>query len=510
MVKTFPKSILPLVILLFLWGCASLVSQKRPQIEVGNRYSPEQLKEDLDFWFKTCEDVHPDLYLYTPEDVIDSMIVSVMNKLNHPMTALEFWKLLAPVVAKLGDGHTFLNFPYSFRRKYLDAGGTIFPLDVRIDGEQLLVRENYSSDSTLAVNSEILSINGLPQEMILQDLRRYRGGETVGLVNRYVQRMFKPLLWAHYVFEDRFEVEYISSLDGEHYSETLTGVRSEEYDSLSQKKDKSKQAPTYWTFQSIPDEKIGILDLNSFAWPRDLKSFQKFLKSTFTTIRDEGLSNLIIDLRRNGGGDNTLGEALIDYLATQPWVLMSKAEVRLSPQMKRDLIPWFLRWMPIKPAIKAFAFLYSSQGIERVEIFSDSNNVDLLTVYTEPKKLKKNALRFSGKTFVLIDNGSYSMSVIFAAVMKDYGFATLIGEETGQSANPYGGNYFFSLPNTHLRASVSMGRTFRPSGEDTGRGVIPEYEVQQNSEDLEKGFDTVVEFTKQLIRENAKNTGKAG
>lgn len=123
--------------------------------------------------------------------------------------------------------------------------------------------------------------------------------------------------------------------------------------------------------------------------------------------------------------------------------------------------------MPIKPAIKAFSFLYSATGIERVDIVSDSNNVDLLTVYTKPKKLKKNPLRFYGNTFVLIDNCSYSMSVIFAAVMKDYHFATLIGEETGQPANPYGGNYFFSLPNTHLRASVSSGRTYRPNGQNT-------------------------------------------
>jgi C-terminal processing protease CtpA/Prc len=337
----------------------------------------------------------------------------------------------------------------------------------------------------------------------LQDLRRYRGGETAGLVNRYVQRMFKPLLWAHYGFEDRFKVEYTSSLDEEHYTKILSGITSEEYDSLSQKTKNIKQKPAYWTFQSIPDEKIGILDLNSFASEKDLKAFKKFLKLTFTTIHDEGLTNLIIDLRRNGGGDHTLGEALIDYLAREPWVLMSRAEVRLSPQMKRDLIPWFLRWMPIKPAIKAFAFLFSSTGIANVDIVSDSNNVDLLTVYTKPKKLKKNPLRFIGNTFVLIDNGSYSMSVMFAAVMKDYHFATLIGEETGQSANPYGANYFFSLPNTQLRASVSMARSYRPSGEDTDRGVIPDFEVRQNQEDLEKGVDTVMEFTKQLIRKHA-------
>ena len=332
--------LITILISLIFSGCAGFLSNKsKDVIDVEKSYSKIELTEDLDFLFRTFEDVHPDLYLYTQVNVIDSMITLVKNELKHPLTSLEFWKLLTPVVAKLGDGHTFLNFPYLSRQKYLDNDGRIFPLEVRIDGNQLFVRENYSSDSTLAMNSEILSINDLPQETILQDLHRYRGGETVGLVNRYVQRMFKPLLWAHYGFEDRFKVEYISSSDGEHYAKTLLGITSEEYDSLSQNKEKFKQKPKYWTFQSIPDEKIGILDLNSFARSKDLKTFKKFLKSTFTTIHHEELSNLIIDLRRNGGGDHELGEALIYYLATEPWVLMSKAVLKLSPQIRKDLFP---------------------------------------------------------------------------------------------------------------------------------------------------------------------------
>lgn len=502
-VLNFRKVNTAIIFTLVFSGCAGIFPNKsKPAIDVEKRYSKSELTEDLDFLFQTYKDVHPNLYMYTQKNVIDSMVTIVKDELKHPMTSLEFWTSVTPIVAKLGDGHTFLNFPYSVRRNYLDNGGKIFPLEIRIDGNQIVVRKNYTSDTTLAVNSELLSINGLPQEIMLQDLRRYRGGETIGLVNRYVQRMFKPLLWAHYGFEDHFKVEYISSTDGEHYKKTLLGITSEEYNSFFQNKKKIKQKPTYWTFQSILDEKTGILDLNSFARPKDLKSFKKFLKSTFTTIHNEGLNNLIIDVRRNGGGEHTLGEALIDYLATEPWVMMSKAEVRLSPQMKEAVFPWILRWLPIKSAIKVFSFLYSATGIDRVDIVSESNNVDILTAYTKPKKLKKNPLRFHGNTFVLIDNGSYSMSVIFAAVMKDYHFATIIGEETGQPANPYGGNYFFSLPNTQLRTSVSTGRTYRPSGQDTDRGVLPDYEVKQTHEDREKGIDTVMEFTKELIKKN--------
>ena len=497
------------LILFFLSGCASLISRRPPEIEVSKKYSLKLLKEDCDFLFQTYEQVHPNLYVYTSENVIDSIIYRFQNELNNPISSFEFWKLLSPIVSKLGDGHTYLSFPYQFRKMYLDDGGKIIPFDVRINGNQLFVKDNYSSDSTFAKNSKIVSINTIPAKEILKDLRKYSPGERLEFKNFYIQMMFKPLIWAHYGFEDHFKVEYISSINDQHYTKIFLGITSQKYDSLFQKNKSFEQKPQYWTFQTLNDEKIAIIDLNSFGTSDDLDRFNKFLKSTFSQVQHEGIKNLIIDVRGNGGGDNTIGEALIDYLATEPWVLFSKADFRLSKQIKTEYIPWFLRWIPIKLVIHMISFLYTSMSIETVEIVSDSSDSQLLTIYSKPKEPVKNPLRFQGNTYVLIDNGSYSMSVMFAAIMKDYNFATLIGEETGQPANPYGFNYFFSLPNTHLRASVSAARSYRPSGRVNGRGVIPDFEVKQNPEDLEKGIDNVMEFTKQLIRENTENAKTA-
>lgn len=495
------------LVLFFLSGCASLISSRQPINEINKKYSPKQLKEDLDFLIQTYEQVHPNLYLFTSKKIIDSTIAFIRNKLNSPITSFEFYKLVMPNISKLVDGHTLINLPYQFRKKYLDEGGGIVPFEVRIDDQRLFVRNNYSSDSTLASNSEIISINSVHAKEILNELRKYKSGEFKEFVNNYVQIMFKPLIWAHYGFGEHFNVEYISSMDNQHYTKMFLGVKRITYDSLLQRNKNFKQKYQKWTFNILNDEKIAIIDLNTFSNSDDLENFNKFLDSTFTIIHNEDLQNLIIDVRGNGGGESLLGEALIDYLALEPWVMFSKADFRISEQIKSDMIPWVLRWIPIKTFTNLFSFMYTSMGIENIEF--DSVKTDLLHVYMKPSKLEDNPLRYNGNIYVLIDNSSFSMSVMFAAFMKDYGLATLIGEETGQSANPYGGNYVFDLPNTQLRASVPSARSYRPSGLDTKRGVIPDFIVKQNLEDLKNSIDTVMEFTKQLIKEKNNNVEAA-
>ena len=206
--------VVPIFFILFLLsGCGLMLTHKQSEINVDEQYQPGLLKEDLEYLFQTFDDIHPNLYLYTPKTSMDSLVFVIKNKLNHPITAFEFWKTVSPIVTRLGDGHTSLRFPYSFSQKYLDKGGKIIPMDIWIDGDRLFVRKNYSSDSTLAMNSEIVSINNITVKSILQDLRRYRSGERIEFINKYIERMFKLLLWAQYDFRDDFNIEYTSSIN---------------------------------------------------------------------------------------------------------------------------------------------------------------------------------------------------------------------------------------------------------------------------------------------------------
>jgi len=89
---------------------------------------------------------------------------------------------------------------------------------------------------------------------------------------------------------------------------------------------------------------------------------------------------------------------------------------------------------------------------------------------------------------------------MFATTAKDYGFATLVGEETGGLATHFGDVYTFHLPHTRLRIGVSHKYFLRPSGGDDGRGCLPDVEVRTTPEDRALGRDPVLERTLALIR----------
>ena len=56
---------------------------------------PDKLKKDLDFLFKTIEEVHPNMYAYTPKEEFIPLRDELYHQIKRPMTRLEFYKITA-------------------------------------------------------------------------------------------------------------------------------------------------------------------------------------------------------------------------------------------------------------------------------------------------------------------------------------------------------------------------------------------------------------------------------
>ena len=483
-----------LIILIIVFGTKQNLAQQSENAEEDSveKYNPEQLIDDFDYLFKTLESIHPDLYFYTSKDFIDAFRKKAISKINHPMTDLEFWKVIAPVVVKLNDGHTATYFPKKVRKDYLDNGGIIFPFDVKAENNKLFVSKNYTQDSLIGINSEILSINKIPVDSILNKMRLYHNGERLSFIDLKVSWFFKPYIWVLFNFRDSFQLDFISCTDGKPYSKNYSGITYDNYKSLKKVKQSRK---TPYSFYTIPDTKIGVIDFRSMV---DYNAFQKFLDSTVRIVLNDSLQDLIIDVRKNGGGNSNLADALLSHFNKKPYTQATQMDVKVSKQARKQFRQIFFKWYmyPLYPIA-----LFNSYS--RPVLFGKKGKV--ISRYSEPKEHEADKLFFNGNVYLLTGTNTFSSANILAAVFKCYNMGTMIGEETGGLTIAFGDIVNFELPNTKLKAGCSYKKFYHPCGKPDNHGVIPDIEVKQNKEDIKQGKDAVMDFTVDYILTNTLN-----
>ena len=433
--------------------------------------SPEEMKEDLDTLFSAIVEIHPNPYASISKEEFDSLKSEVYKSINKSMSISDFWKITAPVVASIGDGHTYLNMPDGEWFYQLTSDNRfIFPILLHIIQDSVLVKKNFSS-APIRSGDYILSINDVPIRKIINECIPYISGELYHFKISLLERNFPQLLFFIYGFKSSFKVK-IKNVDGEIREYNLEGIDKKEYD-----KKISDTCDTNFYFEEIPELKTCIIRFNFFTRREE---FSKFLKKTFTEIKRENYKYLIIDLRKNGGGSSEIAEDLLDYLTAKPYRFFGGGKVKIS-----------------KYTLK---FVKENLSIKKPVVD---------TFYTFKSDLKMpppNPLRFTGKLFVLVSNYTFSTASGFAAVIKDFQIGTLIGEETGGLPTCFGDSWSVILPNSHLSLYVSWKYFIRPNGDSRyiRKGVIPDIIVKTTEKDLEEGVDPVMEKVEEIIAESLK------
>ena len=67
---------------------------------------------------------------------------------------------------------------------------------------------------------------------------------------------------------------------------------------------------------------------------------------------------------------------------------------------------------------------------------------------------------------MLIDRHSYSNATSVAALVQDYDFGTVLGEETADVASNYASVLYFDLPKTGITVTFPKSHFVRPNGRD--------------------------------------------
>ena len=469
---------------------------------VPQTFSPQALKEDFLFLRKTLEEGHRGLYRYTSKAEMDRVFDETEQKLNHPMDELAFYRILAPLIAAIKDGHTSLE-PATIVSDQLTPHND-FPFSVRILGNKVYIFDDFETPDHRLAGAEILSINGVPIETILQTMLAgitSDGNIVTGKVHAlkggggrgFYRALFAPLLYPLLGIKSPFTLKYRPFQQLQERTIQVSGRPFAELVKAYEKKYPADARPPLLPDGRImpPDEPSFLDNGNIAVWkvagfggytPADRNG--AYIDTAFQQIRAHGSKVLILDVRNNGGGLDALGEGLFSYFADAPFHYY--ADLVANPLTLRR----YSQTQQGEP-LPTNEFVLKADG--------NYHWVKHLMELMQPRQP-----HFAGKVYLLINGGCYSTCAEFVSTMQFHQKATFIGEEVG--GGYYGDTSGFTanvyLPHTKIVLVLPLVAYYLSvhGYAHADQGVMPEYPVQSTIQDLLAGKDNEMTLALSLAR----------
>ena len=434
--------------------------------------SPDTVIASLDSIWTTLLDVGADPFLTSKREDVERHYRAARNSITAPMTLNKAWLTVAPVLGSLNDGHVGLGFP-----EPLNAAPRHFPLRFRLSAADDL---SVLSDRTqmIPIGSRIVSIDGISADAYKDATLAAFGGQTVAL---HRTRVSMSGAWtAIALFGDRpsYVVRYLDALGTAHEATVVTAAIGGAANA-SARSTSSLDEP--YTYSTIEEGRVGYLDYRSCV---DLKRFKAFLSATFTTIKATPIDALIIDVRKNGGGDSALNDALWTYVTTKPFKQFGGVVVKSSDRLKKEY------------GHAKYAEIYGEQAWSAPNGSILRSGVDPTIDLIRPNDL---AERYNGPVYLLISPQTFSSAMTCALAAKDYSLATIVGEETGEPVTSTGEVYEEVTP-SGLVAYLTTKVFLPPKPHAAREGVVPDIIVPTTADDLAAHRDPVLSRVVSLIR----------
>jgi len=438
---------------------------------IEKKYTKEELNKDLDYLVNSIIETHPNPFSIISKKQFLEEVNKIKLNLNNGLDYREFYKLIAPLVASISDGHTSIKFP---GRKILNDGSKLFPFSATCDFKKksIIINEYIGENSPIPSNAELISINNISSEKIIQKIIENTSGES----KEYRLKMgsnfyfFGMILKTYYDFDENFEIKYKANDKIE--NKIIEAVSFKDFMDYAKSKKNSKNQTTDDSADYIltvkPETKTAIIDFKYF---NDEQKFDLFLKKSFDSINKIGVKNLIIDIRANGGGNSALGDQLFKYIAKKPFTQFGKTTIKFS-QLQKDYYEQNCN--------------EDSTFCETYKYISKKKNGKIVTLKNDGLIFPNNSPNhFDGNIYLLTSLRTFSSASNFAQCFKNYKMGTIIGEETGGWIVCYGDKIITKLPITEMPLTISTKKFYTIGSTDKdSHGIIPDIEI-----DAEKSLE---------------------
>ena len=422
---------------------------EKPTDKFAKVFTAKAYKEDLDQLGQKILEVHPNALKFISKVELLKIIEEKKALVTDQTTYGEFAWHCSEIIASINCSHSSTGSFY-FENEMLPLA-LRFPLQVRWVNDKLFVIDPLNNANKVAIKDEIVSINGVAASALIADI--YHHISSQGYVATTKKHAFNTWATGMIPYALGFPASYELVVKGKDTPVVLNEATT--FKNLY--RDPSiKSCDDNLCLEVLKEDNIAIMTIASFnyyPW-NNLSVFEDFIDRSFLEIKEKGITNLIIDVRFNGGGSSESSIHLLKYLADRPFTYYSLAEYEGKEGPREG---------------------------EQVQI---------------PK-----ASGFAGKCYFIIDGNGNSTTGHFMSMVKALKLGTIVGEELGSNHFCSAGQKICRLPNTRLEYYLANNThvttaTMLP----VEKGILPDHYVTQGIEDYLNNTDTVKEFTIRLIQ----------
>ncbi len=312
--------------LLFLtsWHGASAPAAMQPEWV-------EKWSEDLDFAAEQLEERHPDAFHSLSRQDLRQEILQLTERLpelEHYEVAVE----LARIVARVGDGHTRLTLPLAPGVDFMQGHSETpepalsellfhqYPIRLAIDADGVWIYQAQESLEVL-VGGRLLAIDGRPIEEVIEAVQpTVRRDNVMQVLHHLPMHLVLPeVLHARGVVQSVDTATFtIQTLQGKRSSVEISPVPKGHqvawvglYEATRSPEPlyQSRSEENFW-FRYLEAEQVIYLQFNT-VYDKPEETIRQFSERLLEFLAGHPVNALVIDLRHNRGGNQSLAQPLL-------------------------------------------------------------------------------------------------------------------------------------------------------------------------------------------------------
>jgi hypothetical protein len=449
-------------------------------------YTEKEIAEDIDYFIKSVEEVSP--FPYMNADSLSIQVLADHLKKKRDRKGNELYLDFMRLSAAYNVGHIYTFPPEAMLDEAIKNGDRFFPLFIKKSQgkwEIMGIIDNALPENKIGY--EVLKINGKEMSEIIETIQPLLAND--GNSEEMIGASFPFLLWAVNTSHP-YSVEILNKETG--LPEILELQGTNDLDKFRTQKPIGikPKLEDFITFELL-DKNKGYINAKSFGfvqYNKITKAFDNELESYFASLKEKGVSNLIIDLRENGGGSSYPADAILQKIAKKPYQQTGGSTMRVSRQFGEflDGLPWAFRMIAKKGLMKDY------------HKYPIGTNIKEESKPILPKKVKNS---FSGQVYVLIGPNTHSAAMMMANAVEDFDLGILVGEPTKSIPRELSNALPLKTPNAKIAFVVPASLFARANGDENNfEPVKPDVIINTTSKDIEqKEGDPVMQYVLKRI-----------